>query len=641
MRVRPVGLHQPGALAARLQHQLPKLLLGGGVAQVTKVRSDALRQLEPRLRQHHQRHTAAVQLVVHHRRQVGAALALCQLVQWLEERLVQPAHQVFGADGAAAVVHGHLVHIGAAQCDAGLGAQADLEHIGLLRHMKTGQLHGLRREQVQLHRFEHGLALQRPQGGLGVFAVGQGGQGRKGHAACSRSQLRRHQCVVLGHLLAQLFLLFGAAHLRQHQRLGLLANVPGHHHLFGPGNGLDLHIGQGQQLGRGLQCFKISSYRRLLHKRWRLIWLKSIATKQRQRGGLGNHRRHIQRLKPHVVDQPVGQRMGGGRELCRAHMGIGPVQRLAPAPLGIGHAQHAAQQLLYRRGAAQLLQAAQHVGKGAVPAFAQGLHGDDEAHRAMARGQVQVFQPARGAGGHYHLRLRQLQFIDEVAAQFLGRHLVARVLRLEQHDGPHIAVALGLVFQRLGFQLALRLHRAKHGGGPALGVLGQHDGQLDHVLGRQLLCAHVVEHIGLGFDRRGRELQDARGVQPLQRREALVRLGVVRLVHDDDGPVQRQPVGQAPARLAHKARQDAGGVLRHVLGRHHRIGQRVQAGQVAPALSALALRQRVFEVRLKRLGKAVHIALPRVVDAKALDGGHHNHHGLPPPLRRGHLGHIV
>lgn len=131
------------------------------------------------------------------------------------------------------------------------------------------------------------------------------------------------------------------------------------------------------------------------------------------------------------------------------------------------------------------------------------------------------------------------------------------------------------------------------------------------------------------------------GVQPLQRREALVRLGVVRLVHDDDGAVQRQPVGQAPARLAHKARQDAGGVLRHVLGRHHRIGQRVQAGQVAPALSALALRQRVFEVRLKRLGKAVHIALPRVVDAKALDGGHHNHHGLPPPLRRGHLGHIV
>ena len=32
----------------------------------------------------------------------------------------------------------------------------------------------------------------------------------------------------------------------------------------------------------------------------------------------------------------------------------------------------------------------------------------------------QVFQPARGAGGHHHLRLRQLQFIDEVAAQFLG-----------------------------------------------------------------------------------------------------------------------------------------------------------------------------------------------------------------------------
>ena len=68
-----------------------------------------------------------------------------------------------------------------------------------------------------------------------------------------------------------MFLLFGAAHLRQHQRLSVCTNVPGHHHLLRPGNGLDLHAGQRQQLGCGLQCFKISSYQRLLHKRWGLI----------------------------------------------------------------------------------------------------------------------------------------------------------------------------------------------------------------------------------------------------------------------------------------------------------------------------------------------------------------------------------
>ena len=40
----------------------------------------------------------------------------------------------------------------------------------------------------------------------------------------------------------------------------------------------------------------------------------------------------------------------------------------------------------------------------------------------------------------------------------------------------------------------------------------------------------------------------------------------------------------------------------------HRAARR--AGQVAPALSAFALRQRVFEVRLKRLGKAVPLRCP-------------------------------
>ena len=313
-------------------------------------------------------------------------------------------------------------------------------------------------------------------------------------------------------------------------------------------------------------------------------------------------------------------------------MGIGAVERLAPAPARLRHAQHAAQQLLHRRGAGQLLQAAQHIGKRAVPALAQRLHCNHIAHRASARRQINVVQPALGARGHHDLVVWQIELLHQIAAQSLGRHFVAQVLRLKQHDGPHMTVPIGLVLQGLGLQFALRLHGAKHGGGPALGVLGQHDGQLDHVLGRQLLRADVVEHIGLGRNRRGRQLQNERGVQALQRGEALVRFGVVRLVHDEQGAVQCQPVGQAPARLAHKARQHTRGILRGVVCRHHGIGQSLQAGHAAL--------WRALEVRLKALRKTVHIALARVLDAKALDGCHH-HHGVAPPIGRGDLRHVV
>ena len=274
-------------------------------------------------------------------------------------------------------------------------------------------------------------------------------------------------------------------------------------------------------------------------------------------------------------------------------MGVGAVERLAPPARGVGHAQHAAQQLLHRRGAAQFLQAAQHIGKRAVPALAQRLHGDDVAHRAVARRQGDVIQATLLAGGHDHLMGRQLQFIDQIIAQLFGRHFFARVLGLKEHDGPHIARARRLVLQCLGLQLALGLHRAEYGGGPALGVLGQYDGQLDHVLGRELLRTDVVQHVGLGGNGRGRQLQDERGVEPLQRREALVRLGGVRLVHDEEGLVQRQPVGQAPARLARKACQHAGGVALHILVRHQRVGQLAQAAQ-RPLVHAPEMRLETF-----------------------------------------------
>jgi hypothetical protein len=100
VRMLPVGLDQPALGVVRLQHELVKALPRGLIAQLGHPVFDILRQLEPRLGQHHQRHAALVQQVIHHGRQIGAPLGLRQVGQFLEQRLVQPAHQVVGCDAA-------------------------------------------------------------------------------------------------------------------------------------------------------------------------------------------------------------------------------------------------------------------------------------------------------------------------------------------------------------------------------------------------------------------------------------------------------------------------------------------------------------------------------------------------------------
>ena len=260
-------------------------------------------------------------------------------------------------------------------------------------------------------------------------------------------------------------------------------------------------------------------------------------------------------------------------------MRVGAVERIAPARAGVRHAQHPAQQLLDRRGARQLLQRTQHIGKRAIPAFAQRLHGDDEAHRAAPGGQVQPFEFTRVARRHLDLCFGNVQFVLQIAAQGFRRHFGVLVLRLEQNDGPHIAKTGGFVFQRLAFEPALVLHGGKHRLLPAQRMLGQGNRQLDHALRRQFLGADVVQHIGFGGNRRGRQLQNRARVQPPERGKTLVGLGVVRLIDDQQRRMQRQPVGQAPARLAFAALQHARAVRRHVGTGDHRIGQVVQHAQ--------------------------------------------------------------
>ena len=87
---------------------------------------------------------------------------------------------------------------------------------------------------------------------------------------------------------------------------------------------------------------------------------------------------------------------------------------------------------------------------------------------------------------------------------------------------------------------------------PRGGAADDLDGHFDHVLGLQFPGGNAVEHVrrvGFGVRRRG-EFDDAGGVESLQHVEGKERPGVVRLVHDDRGAVDRQQVLQREDRGA-------------------------------------------------------------------------------------------
>ena len=273
MRMRPVGLDQPGAARIALaQHLLPKGAPRRALAQIGGVMFDGPRQAKTPMRQRHQRHATAVQLVIDHGRQPGATLRLRQARQVfrLEQRLVEPAHQRLRVDAARVPVHRHLGAIGQAQGHA-LVLHIDLDHVGLLRRLKAGQLHRRRRKPVDFHRLQHRLALQRPQRRLRLRAPGQMRQRRERQAMRGRRGLRRHQRAVLRQLLAQLRLFPGASHQGQQQRFSLLPDGADQHHPARVTLGRPLHARLRQQFGGGRQTLKERSYRRLPGGRWRLI----------------------------------------------------------------------------------------------------------------------------------------------------------------------------------------------------------------------------------------------------------------------------------------------------------------------------------------------------------------------------------
>ena len=178
---------------------------------------------------------------------------------------------------------------------------------------------------------------------------------------------------------------------------------------------------------------------------------------------------------------------------------------------------------------------------------------------------------------------------------------------------------------RLDLKLVAPLDRLEHRRLPAGQVFGEHDRQLDHVLGLQLLRRHRHQHVGALGDRRGRQFEHARGPHARQRLERKIGARVVRLIDNHDGVLQGQPIDQ---RGLHPADISLG---QKRMPRHIRRGHRLQALQ--------AVRRLRLEMRLERLAHRIHIALAGLGDPETLDGGHDHHCGTPP-LRRRNLRHF-
>ena len=223
--------------------------------------------------------------------------------------------------------------------------------------------------------------------------------------------------------------------------------------------------------------------------------------------------------------------------------------------------QDATDDLLDSRRRASFLEAAKHIGKGAVPALAQFLDGENEAHSAFRRSDVcdafQLFQPAHG---NLHLVFRDIEFLHEPVAQWFA---VVHTLRLDEQDRPEIfssrlPLRHGQHFQARAQADRLRQQLIALARMPAENA----QRQLHHLRRVQFRRRHPMQDVrrrirlllsGSGFQLsarwRRRELDNARRLHRAQRRKGKLRPRIVRLVHDDDGAAHPQHIDEGIFRL--------------------------------------------------------------------------------------------
>ena len=109
-------------------------------------------------------------------------------------------------------------------------------------------------------------------------------------------------------------------------------------------------------------------------------------------------------LRKPIVFQRLAQLRQYRCNRIRDREGIGAIQIRMLLRLGVRQPEDAPDNLLNRRGRPGFFQAAEHIGKGAIPPLAQFLHRDDHPNRALRRGDIlHPFEFIEPADGDLHL----------------------------------------------------------------------------------------------------------------------------------------------------------------------------------------------------------------------------------------------
>ena len=522
----------------------------------------------------------------------------------LAQARVQPVQQVgLGHRGR------HQVQVdrvsGALLLDAQM-AVVQIHQVGARRFVgaKAGQFRRLVGED-EAGEIEQGLALGQFQLTLRITHAQQG-QGAEGHAALrgrGEGPVAQLEAVELARQrLARLAL--GQRRDQRGAQLGRRRLIQAHPQ-FAIRPGLDA---QGRRRRPRVEREQVGRRGRRQHQLQRgqgrggRLALRARVAPQRQTGR--EHRLHRLQLFEAHRHQAVGEFPGYPRALGARQVGIGAIEQLAASPLRVGHAQHAAEQLLHVAARAHVLQAAEHIGEGAVPALLERLDGDHHLHRAGRVEQVHAVQLALRAGRDGDALGRDVLLRDQVLAQALDVHLAALVLGLQQQDRTQVVAACSQLARRLLGEPGAGEQRVAYGLLP-VGMGAQHDRQLDHLLGFELLGRDVVEHVAAVAalaHRGGGHLDQRRRAQAGEAVVAQRRARVVRLVDDHHRAVPVHQVGEAALDLAQVGAAEVG------LDLEVALAHALEAGQLGGAL----------EMRLEGLLVGIDVAPRGVVHPQRL-----------------------
>ena len=196
-------------------------------------------------------------------------------------------------------------------------------------------------------------------------------------------------------------------------------------------------------------------------------------------------------------DHAIAQLHRRRHDVVAEHERIRAVEGRNVRGIGIGHAQHAADQLLDGSGGRRIADRTKHIGERAIPALSQLVDRDDETHRAFGRHQIRLADLVERASVNLYVLGAHVKLFDQRRLNLLGclgftgfRHR----LRLNQGNGPDKGQPL--LCRRVGnrFQFFTALHCRRQDFQPVAAAF-EVDRQLDHPFVFQFQGARGVQNV--------------------------------------------------------------------------------------------------------------------------------------------------